>query len=107
MCAGSIWARNSSFKSPSFKSPSFKSPSLISPSVGSPAAQNLCITALRNRIPLLLKTCYKQKQARIGPVSAGKPIYGVVATTGVPPDPSSGDDAAADASHQAAAALQS
>ena len=52
------------------------------------------------------KTCYKQKQARIGPVSAGKPIYGVVATTGVPPDPSAGDDAAADAGHQAAAALQ-
>src|SRR6185312_1890451 len=32
---------------------------------------------------------------------------GLVATTGVPPEPGSGDDAAADAGHQAAAALQS
>src|SRR5450759_1646840 len=33
--------------------------------------------------------------------------YGIIAKTGVPPDASAGDDAAADASHQVAAALQS
>ena len=49
--------------------------------------------------------CYNH-QARIGPVSAGKRADGAVATTRVPPEPGAGDDAAADAGHQAAAALE-
>ena len=44
-------------------------------------------------------------KARIGPVPPGI-LDGAVATTGIPPEPGAGDDAAADAGHQAAAALE-
>ena len=60
-----------------------------------------CGIAYRSRREPVIKKI-KQESDQFPP---GNP-YGVVAKTGVPPDPSAGDDAAADAGHQAAAALQ-
>ena len=69
------------------------------------SAQVLCIAALRNRIPLGAEADinkYKQESDQFPPGYR----MALVATTGVSPEPSAGDDAAADAGHQAAAALQ-
>src|SRR3569833_3815254 len=101
MCGGCISARNSGSDPPVHAARACR---IYYPLAN--AADYLSDPALRNRIWPIRTNWYSLTEARIRPVSAGKP-NGFVATTGVSPDPGSGDDAAADAGHQAAAALQS